>query len=269
MLKPLAVLNIENSKSDSDLIARLLKKAGYKIYLERVESDAQMRAALKSRTWDIIISNYSLPLFDSLTALTLLHEEGLDIPFIAYAGVIGEEAVVNLMKAGAHDYLMRDNLTRLVPAVERELEYAKVRRERKHTEQALQQSEEKYRALFQNAQVGMYRSKLDGSEILAVNRKFCEIFGYSEEEMLGNPATIHWANLAAREKMVKKLRKAGSLHDYEVDIMTKSGAVRTCSVSAQIDIERGYLEGSVIDITKRKQAEEALHESEERFRVVF
>jgi len=132
--------------------------------------------------------------------------------------------------------------------------------ERKRTEQALQQSEEKYRALFQNAQVGMYRSRLDGSAILAVNRKYCEIYGFSEVEMLGNPSTIHWAHTEDREQMESELRKAGSLQDYEVDIITKSGEVRTCSLSAQIYIEQDYLEGSIIDITERKRVEAQLAE---------
>lgn len=139
--------------------------------------------------------------------------------------------------------------------------------EQKRTEIALKQSEEKFRALFQNAQIGMYRSKLDGSAILEVNQKLCEIFGYSEEELLGNPATIRWANAAARERMVVELRNSGTFTDYEVEILTKSGAVRTCLASAQLNRELDYLEGSILDITERKQAEEKLKASEFRFRL--
>jgi PAS domain S-box-containing protein len=130
--------------------------------------------------------------------------------------------------------------------------------ERKKAEEELRQSEEKYRDLFQNAQVGMYRSKLDGSAMLAVNKKLCEIFGFSEDEMLENPATIRWANLEARSSMVAELRKTGSLSDYEIDIVTKSGEKRTCSVSVILYPEQGYLEGSAIDITERKRADEEL-----------
>jgi PAS domain S-box-containing protein len=133
--------------------------------------------------------------------------------------------------------------------------------ERKRAEQALQRSEEKYRALFQNAQIGMFRSKLDGSAILAVNRKYCEIYGFDEEEMLGNPFTIRWAHPEIRDRMVSELRKEGSLHDYEVEIVTKSGEVRICSLSAQIEVEQAYLEGSIIDITERKRVEEALNKT--------
>ena len=138
--------------------------------------------------------------------------------------------------------------------------------ERKKAEETLHQSEEKYRHLFQNAQVGMYRSKLDGSAILAVNQKLCEIFGFSAEEMIDNPATIRWANPAARDQMVTDLRRTGTLHDYEMGILTKNGEARTCLVSISLNPELGFLEGSAIDVTERKRAQEALQKSEKRLR---
>ena len=147
-------------------------------------------------------------------------------------------------------------------------------KKRKHTEQnsterllaekALHESEAKYRELFQNAQVGMYRSKLDGSAILAVNQKLCDLFGYSEEEMVGNPATIRWADPSARDRMVQELRQTGSLHDYEMEILTKSGEMRTCSVSIQVYPDQRYIEGSAVDITERKQAEEEIRRLNEK-----
>jgi PAS domain S-box-containing protein len=140
--------------------------------------------------------------------------------------------------------------------------------EQKQTRQELQRSEEKYHALFQNAQVGMYRSKLDSSAILAVNRKLCEIFEYSEGEMIGNPATIRWADPSARERMAADLRKTGALLNYEIDIQTKNGNIRTCSVSIQQNPELGYIEGSVFDITERRRAEEGLRDSEEKYRLI-
>ncbi len=125
-------------------------------------------------------------------------------------------------------------------------------------QKALQESEVKYRTLFENAQVGMYRSKLDGTAILAVNRKLAEIFGSNEKEMLDNPATIRWADPNARGRMVEKLKQSGFLHDYEIDILTKSEEIRNLSISVHLYPELGYLEGSAIDITGRKEAEEQI-----------
>jgi PAS domain S-box-containing protein len=130
--------------------------------------------------------------------------------------------------------------------------------ERRSTEQALAESEEKYRGLFANAQVGMFRSRLDGSALLAANQKLCEIFGYSEQQMLEDPATIRWARPDARDAMVQGLRAAGMLSDYEIDIVNSRGETRTCLVSMSLDPERGYLEGSAADITERKATEREL-----------
>jgi PAS domain S-box-containing protein len=138
--------------------------------------------------------------------------------------------------------------------------------ERTRAEDALRHSEKKYRELFQNAEAGIFRSRIDGSAILAANRKLCAIFGYTEEEFIGNPAHIRWADADARDRMLGKLRENGSLHDYEVDIRTKDGTVRTVSVSLQLYPEQGYLEGSAIDITEHKHLEESARESEARFR---
>jgi PAS domain S-box-containing protein len=130
--------------------------------------------------------------------------------------------------------------------------------DRRIAEQALRESEEKYRGLFANAQVGMFRSRLDGSAILAVNPKLCEIFGYSEAEMLSNPATIRWADPEARAAMIEELQTAGKLGDYEIDILNSRGETRTCMVSLELHVEQGYLEGSATDITDRMMAEAQL-----------
>jgi PAS domain S-box-containing protein len=126
--------------------------------------------------------------------------------------------------------------------------------ERRDAERALGESEEKYRSLFANAQVGMFRSRLDGSAILAVNPRLCEIFGCSEDELLADPATMRWADPEARAAMIRELRAAGTLSDYQIDIVNSTGETRTCLVS----MEQGYLEGSATDVTERKMAEAQL-----------
>jgi PAS domain S-box-containing protein len=141
--------------------------------------------------------------------------------------------------------------------------------ERKRSEEELRQSEEKYRGLFENAEVGMYRSRLDGSGIVALNQRLADIFGFTKEEMLGSPATLRWADPKAREEMLRVLRERGELRDHELDIVTKGGEVRTLLASMKLYSGEGYLEGTAIDITDRKLAEEKLYESEFRFNKLY
>jgi len=140
MSTPLRVLLVEDSESDAALIVRHLTMADYDVRWERVETAGQMRAALEQPDWDIVIADYMLPGFDAPAALAILQQTGLDLPFAVVSGHIGEETAVALMKAGAHDYLMKNHLARLAPVVERELGEARMRRERRRGEEKLRLS---------------------------------------------------------------------------------------------------------------------------------
>jgi len=146
MNEVLRVLQVEDSVVDATFTERALAKAGYTLYSERVVTAAEMQAALAKQPWDVIISDYRLPLLDAPAALTLLHDSGRDIPFIVVSGAIGEELAVAIMKAGAQDYLLKNDLARLGPAVEREIRDARTRKDRTVAEDALQQSEERVQA---------------------------------------------------------------------------------------------------------------------------
>ena len=143
---PLRVLQVEDSQSDAALIERVLAGAGFAVHSERVESAAEMRAALAKWRWDLIIADYRLPEFGAPSALSLLQETGQDIPFIVVSGAMGEEVAVAMMKAGAQDYLLKHDLARLVPAVEREIREARTRREREQVEKALRDREQQLTA---------------------------------------------------------------------------------------------------------------------------
>ena len=129
MATSLNLLIVEDNADDTALLLLELKRGGLAIAHERVETAAAMSAALDRQAWDIVISDYSLPQFSGLDALALVRQRGLDIPFILVSGAMGEELAVTAMKAGANDYVMKGNLARLVPAVQRELREAYVRRE--------------------------------------------------------------------------------------------------------------------------------------------
>ncbi|MFQ5611363.1 MAG: response regulator, partial [Anaerolineae bacterium] len=137
MNTPLRVLIIEDSEDDVLLLLRELRRGGYEPAFERVETAAAMRAALEQQKWDLVIADYSMPRFSGLAALTLLQESGLDLPFILVSEAISQGAAVEAMKAGARDYVLKDDLARLIPVIERELREAAARRERKWAQEAL------------------------------------------------------------------------------------------------------------------------------------
>jgi signal transduction histidine kinase len=147
MGKSLHVLIVEDSEDDILLIIDELQRFEYDLFYKRVETPEAMKDALRQVHWDVIFSDYFLPRFSAPEALKIVKEAGLDIPFIIITGSVGEEIVVAAMKAGAHDYLMKDNLARLCPAIERELKEAESRRERKRAEEALKESREQLRNL--------------------------------------------------------------------------------------------------------------------------
>ncbi|HUK57189.1 MAG TPA: EAL domain-containing protein [Nitrospiria bacterium] len=137
MTTPLRVLIIEDSVADSELLVRELQRGGYEPTYERVETPETMTAALDRQVWDIVFGDYSMPHFNGVAALNLLRERGLDLPFIFVSGTIGEDTAVASMKAGANDYVIKGNLKRLIPAVDRELKEAAVRREHRQAEETI------------------------------------------------------------------------------------------------------------------------------------
>src|SRR5260221_5571575 len=124
----LRVLIVEDSHDDTFLVMRVLQRGGFDVSHERVDTLGAMKEAIEQHKWDLIISDYSLPGFGGAAALAMYRKSGLDVPFIIVSGMMGEEIAVEMMKAGAHDYVMKNNLTRLVPTVERHLRAAEERR---------------------------------------------------------------------------------------------------------------------------------------------
>jgi signal transduction histidine kinase len=138
---PLNVLIVEDSEEDADLIVLELKRGGFEPVFRRVENAEQMKIALEERGWDIVLSDFSMPRFTLTEALRMVQQKGLDIPFVIVSATIGEEAAVEAMRAGAHDYVLKHRLGRLVPAVQRELRESAVRRERRNLEEQLRHAQ--------------------------------------------------------------------------------------------------------------------------------
>ncbi len=162
-----------------------MRQGGYEVSTQRVESATSLRDALGNQDWDVILSDYNLPDFQAPEALQVLRSTGMDIPFIIISGGIGEDVAVAAMKAGAHDYLMKGQLARLVVAVEREMREAQTRRERHQVEAALKESELRNRLLWENSSDAVLLTDSSGV-IHFANPATASIFGYTTTELVGN-----------------------------------------------------------------------------------
>src|SRR6266496_2598633 len=186
---PLRVLIIEDSEFDARILVNTLRQGGYQPTFQRVDTAEALRAALKDERWDIILSDYNMPNFSAPAALEIVQESGLDLPFLIISGGIGEDVAVAAMKAGANDYLMKGNLARLAPAVERELREAVIRAARRRAEEALRESEQRYRLLWENSTDAMVLMDAEGA-IQFVNPAVEEIFGYKSSELIGQKFSL-------------------------------------------------------------------------------
>lgn len=148
----LRVLVIEDSESDAALLTRELQRTGYDVQAERVDKHDALLGALQRQTWDVVLCDFSMPGFSGANALNLIRQRGLDVPFIFVSGTMGEDVAVEALKAGAHDYVMKSNLQRLVPAVERVLREVQALRQQRLAENALRQSSEQLRRLAAHLQ---------------------------------------------------------------------------------------------------------------------
>ena len=177
MDKPIRVLIVDDSEDDCFLLVRQLKKGGFRPTYERVDVAETMSDALDNHHWDLILCDYSMPGFSAFSALEIYNQNGFDMPFIIVSGTIADEIAVDAMKAGAHDYIMKNNMARLNPAIERELREAKNRHERKRADQKLKRSEEKYRTLFEESRDAIYMSA-EKDDLIDVNQSTRNLFGY-------------------------------------------------------------------------------------------
>ncbi len=272
MNKILRVLHVEDSERDVALLDRHLSRAGYDLISERVETADEMRAALRTREWDVILCDYSMPHFNALAALALLKETGLDIPFIIISGTVGEAVAVEAMRAGAQDYLMKDNLVRLVPTIEREMFEAENRRARRQAEAALRESEDRYRDLVEHSHDLICTHDLEG-QILSVNQAAVKNLGYDRETLLAhNIRDLLFAEFRDEfDRYIAELMKKGSASGT-ASARTKTGerriweyanTLRTEGVAAPI------VRGMARDVTEQKRAEQALKASEAELRALF
>jgi PAS domain S-box-containing protein len=258
MIKPLLrTLVIEDSQEDTELIIREIERGGYSVESARVETKAAMQQSLADRAWDVILCDYSMPRFSALAAIETLRASGMDIPFLVISGTIGEETAIAILKAGAHDFLLKGKLARLVPALEREVREAEARRSHR-------EAQSRYQLLVERLPVIVYLSPVDKiTDTIYVSPQVETILGYTSEEWLADPkfwqARLH---LDDREKVMSLIQESaltGEPSVMEYRMLARAGDVVWFEdQTVLVRDERGrplYWQGLKMDITKRKQAE--------------
>jgi len=255
--QPLRVLLVEDSEFDTLLLVRHLQGHGYQTEHRRVQNQSEMEQALTYQEWDVILCDYQLPHFGVLPALALLKSKGLDLPFIVVSGAIGEELAVDLMRAGAHDFIGKGRLSRLIPAIERERREAKARRERMLALQNLAY----LAAIVDSAEEAIIGQNMEGI-ITTWNLGAARLYGYEAAEALGQPALVIVPPSLHQEagELLQKLRRAEGAEPLETVRMRKDGALVNVfmTMSAIRDREGRLIGASSIayDITERKKMEE-------------
>lgn len=181
---PLPLLIVEDSEDDALIAVRALRRAGLEPEMRRVQTAAELAAALLQGTWKAVLADYRLPQFNGMEALEMVRGAGLDVPFILVSGAIGEETAAAIMKAGANDFVSKDDLSRLAPALQRELREAEVRTSHRRSQRELAASEERYRLLFRGSTLSLWVYDIETLRFLDVNDAACLRYGYSREEFL-------------------------------------------------------------------------------------
>lgn len=269
-LGTLNVLIVEDSKIEAKFLANLLKKNGYDVTSACVEREEDMRRELQERDWDIIISDFQMPDFCGMRALETYQSLKLDIPFILVSGKIGEEAAVDLMKRGAHDYIMKGNNARLIPAIKSHLQDAANRRENRRLEKKLRDSEAQYRGFFENAALGIFRCSAQ-AHLLDVNQQMARTFSYETRE-----ACIQGMVKLVPEVLEPGTRTAQAVDLYEqcqrsghfealfrrADNSVMEAIVHVWSITDETTGST-YLEGTIEDVTEQREMERRLREMEQ------
>ncbi len=270
MIKPLRVLLVEDSEDDAELLINQLERSGYEVIYQRVDNPVAMAAAL-AEDWDVVLADYSLPKFSATAALKLLQSKKLDLPFIIVSGSIGDGIAVAAMKAGAHDYLMKDNLARLVPAIARELQEAANRKERQQIQSELRESEDRWQLALRGNNDSIWDWDIQNNTVF-FSARWQEMLGYANEEITIDfdecLRRMHledrdWVNQALQEHLAGKTQFFRTEHR----IRCQDGSYKWVLARGQALWDAAgnpiRMVGSHTDITAAKQMEEALRQQAE------
>ncbi len=274
---PLRVLIVEESDEQVEVLERELRTGGYEPTVRVVNIPTGMATALEKEKWQLVLSNYTLPAFGAAQALDMVQKKGLDIPFIVVCRNIGEEAAVSIIKAGANDLILEQNLKQLPVVVDRELREAAARRSRKWMEEALKKNEARERAILESCPDSILSISHDG-KLTEFNPAAEKTFGFPRAAVLGKEAADVILPPSVREQFRRGLATSVNKGDWNmIGRRVEMSAQRADGTSFPIEITMNVIrtDGPPIftaiirDITERLKAEESLRESEERVRTLL
>ena len=269
MPTPLRVLILEDRPEDAELMLRELKRAGFDPDWTRVDNREDYLANLDVYL-DVILSDFVVPQFDGLTALKLLQEQGLDIPFIVVTGSF-EELAIACVRQGAADYVIKDKLGRLGEAVAEALGEKQLRKEKLWVEQAMREREGLYRTLFDESRDAIIITNRYG-RIIELNPAAQELFGYDLDETPELLERDLHTDPDKADALLEEIKKSGSVQDFPVGLRSKSGRELDCLATwtLRVGADGGFLgrRGFVRDVSERKRLELAVQEGEARFRAI-
>ena len=277
MIGKLKILFVEDVKSDAELIFREIEKIKISFSKELVDNKSDYLEKLKDCELDLIISDYSLPQFDGMTALLLRNEICPMTPFVLVTGSINEEVAVECIKAGADDYILKENLSRLAPAIINSIDKAFLKREKKFTEEELYKSQQRLEKAQSIAHIGNWELDLS-TKIMWSSEEAMKIYGVFDESHKFQLSKVQKIPLpeyrAILDEAMDRLLKYNEPYEVEFNIKRENdGAVRSVFSKAELVLEGDSSKVKVIgviqDITERKQVEKTLRESEEKYRNIF
>jgi len=277
MSKPIRVLIVEDSEDDALLVLDEIRRGGYDPTFERVDTREAMDTALDKKRWDVILADYRIPHFSGLGALRLLQEKKIDLPFIIVSATIGEEKAVEAMKAGAHDYLMKDNLHRLCVAVKREMAEAENRAERRNAEKKLVKLQRRL-LVAKNEWENTFDAISDlisihdaDFNLIRCNKAFKRLTGLNVQDLIGKKCyqVFHDKDEPKCECPLAACMKSLKPETGEMEL-PKFGGIYLVSCFPIFD-SNSKIKGIVHiakDVTERKRERELLLESEEKFKSI-
>lgn len=273
--RELRLLIVEDSEDDAMLLLHRFRSAGYAVEYQRVDNEPDMRNALQSGAWDAVLSDHRMPSFDANAALTLMQSLNFDLPFIIVSGVIDEETAIAAMRAGAHDYLSKDKLDRLVPAVERELREASNRAERRNAQEAVRDSEARYRTIATNLPGMVFQLRLENDQpVLTYASEGCTLLLDLHPEQVCADASLFTRMIEADDRARLEGALLRSRHDdstvnWDGRIRFDSGEIKWINMRAALRHDAAgerLWEGIMSNVTHSKRTEADLRNSREQLR---